>query len=198
MLSDARASASLAPERADAARNRQKILTALREMLKTRSMRDICMDELAQKAEVGKGTLYRRFADRSALCLAVLDEDERELQAQVLAGFGLERSAPPRDKLLVLFRALFDFAFDHADMLEEAFTSMREPLARFRGAPYDWRRRLVARRLSDLALSTSTDTTADALLSLVDPGFLLFHVGNGKTKSALLEEVERILTKIVA
>jgi AcrR family transcriptional regulator len=69
-----------ARERADAARNRERILTAARRLLGRRPIHEICMDEVAREAGVGKGTVYRRFADRSSLCHALLDDSERTLQ----------------------------------------------------------------------------------------------------------------------
>ena len=60
------------------------------------------MDEVARAAGVGKGTLYRRFADRSSLCLALLDDSERALQDRMLQNFGLSRAAPPAEQLMAL------------------------------------------------------------------------------------------------
>ena len=38
------------------------------------------MDDVAAEAGVGKGTLYRRFGDRSSLLRALIDEPERDFQ----------------------------------------------------------------------------------------------------------------------
>lgn len=52
--------------RADALRNRERILTAAREML-VESGADVPLDEIARRAGVGNATLYRHFPDRTAL-----------------------------------------------------------------------------------------------------------------------------------
>jgi AcrR family transcriptional regulator len=57
--------------RTDAARNRERILAAAREMLVEQG-RDIPLDEIARRAGVGNATLYRHFPDRHALLRAVL------------------------------------------------------------------------------------------------------------------------------
>jgi AcrR family transcriptional regulator len=55
-----------APMRADARRNRQQVLAAAKELFAEHGP-DIPMEEIARRAGVGVGTLYRRFPDREAL-----------------------------------------------------------------------------------------------------------------------------------
>ena len=52
--------------RADALRNRERIVTAAREMF-VESGPDVPLDEVARRAGVGNATLYRNFPDRAAL-----------------------------------------------------------------------------------------------------------------------------------
>jgi len=57
--------------RTDAARNRERILAAAREMLVEQGP-DVPFDDIARRAGVGNATLYRHFPDRHALLRAVL------------------------------------------------------------------------------------------------------------------------------
>ncbi|MEU1276142.1 TetR/AcrR family transcriptional regulator [Streptomyces sp. NPDC005799] len=66
------------PLRADAERNRQRLIAAARELYATRGL-DISLDEVARHAGVGIGTAYRRFADRGELVEAVLDGAEQRI-----------------------------------------------------------------------------------------------------------------------
>ncbi|WP_433165309.1 TetR/AcrR family transcriptional regulator [Kribbella sp. CA-247076] len=59
--------------RADAVRNRQKILDAAREQI-TRSGPEAGMDEIAAAAGVAVGTLYRHFPNKTDLVTAVIAE----------------------------------------------------------------------------------------------------------------------------
>lgn len=61
------------PLRADAARNRARILAAAEEVFLERGA-DASLDDVAKRAKVGIGTLYRRFPTRDALLAAVSDE----------------------------------------------------------------------------------------------------------------------------
>lgn len=57
--------------RADALRNRERIITAAREMLVEHGPQ-VPLDEIARRAGVGNATLYRNFPDRDALVREVL------------------------------------------------------------------------------------------------------------------------------
>jgi len=59
--------------RADAERNRQRILVAAEELFLERGA-TVSLDEVAKRAKVGAGTLYRRFPTREALLAATSDE----------------------------------------------------------------------------------------------------------------------------
>src|SRR4051794_38596643 len=74
------------PERADAARNRVKILAAAEELFTTHGAAEVTMEDIARAAGVGRGTLYRRYPDRAAIAVALLDEHERRLQERLLRG----------------------------------------------------------------------------------------------------------------
>ena len=61
------------PLRADAARNRARLIEAARAVFAERGL-DATMDEIARRAGVGVGTAYRRFRNRDDLINALLDE----------------------------------------------------------------------------------------------------------------------------
>jgi hypothetical protein len=52
-------------ERADAARNRRHLLATAREMLAEQGPDKLTMDGLAERACLGKGTVFRRFGTRA-------------------------------------------------------------------------------------------------------------------------------------
>src|SRR6185503_19902238 len=72
--------ANVRPLRADAARNRARVLDAARTAFAEAGL-DVGVEEIARRAGVGKGTLYRRFPTKEALVRAIfediLDEIER-------------------------------------------------------------------------------------------------------------------------
>ncbi|MCW0045609.1 TetR/AcrR family transcriptional regulator [Brevundimonas sp. BT-123] len=66
------------PVRKDAVQNRAALLQAARIVLSEQGL-DAPLDLIAEKAGVGRGTLYRHFADRTELALAVLEADVADL-----------------------------------------------------------------------------------------------------------------------
>jgi AcrR family transcriptional regulator len=68
---DAEAATSERHVRADAQRNRERVLEAANELLATRGV-DVSVDEIAHRAQVGVGTLYRNFPTKEALLEALL------------------------------------------------------------------------------------------------------------------------------
>lgn len=73
-------------ERADAAANRVRILQAARRVLAERGAAGTSIDAVASEAGVGKGTVFRRFGDRSGLFQALSDEHLRVFQDAFIAG----------------------------------------------------------------------------------------------------------------
>ena len=61
------------PLRADARRNREKILVAARAVFAEQGV-DAQMDDVARRADVGVGTVYRHFPTKDALLNALSDE----------------------------------------------------------------------------------------------------------------------------
>jgi AcrR family transcriptional regulator len=68
--------------RADAQRNRERILEVAKQVF-TRRGSEASMDEIAKRAKIGPGTLYRHFATRDDLLAAVyISEVEKLAEAQ--------------------------------------------------------------------------------------------------------------------
>lgn len=129
-------------ERADAARNRAKVLAAAAELFAAQGVDSVSMDAIAAAAGVGKGTLFRRFGDKAGLAVALLDERERELQAAILSGPPpLGPGAAPADRLHAFVDAYLDYAVGHLALVRMSETAA--PGARYRiGAYRFWHRHM--------------------------------------------------------
>src|ERR1700730_14929192 len=120
-------------ERADAARNRERILCAARRLFDERGAGCVSMEEIAEAAGVGKGTLFRRFGSRAALSRALLDEQDRALQDGLIRGVPpLRPGAPPCERLIAFGEDWLDILAMHAELLVAAEVHG----ARFNSAPY--------------------------------------------------------------
>jgi AcrR family transcriptional regulator len=72
--------AEAAPLRRDAQRNRERILSAAREVFADEGL-ETSLEHIARRAGVGIGTLYRRFPDREMLVDALFEDQLQQLVA---------------------------------------------------------------------------------------------------------------------
>jgi AcrR family transcriptional regulator len=150
--------------RADAIRNRERILTAAGRLFADQGVANVSMDAVAAAAGVGKGTLYRAFGDRAGLALALLDERERELQDGFLRGPPpLGPGAPPRERLRAFVRAQLTLLESHLDLIVESENATTG--ARYRSGVYAAWEAHTAVLVREIAPDADAEVTAAALLA---------------------------------
>src|SRR4051794_11257910 len=173
-------------ERADARRNRERILCAAARLIEREGLAAVSMDDVAAEAGVGKGTLYRRFGDRATLVRALVDEQERDFQEQVIRGAApLGPGAPPLERLHAFGAAHLAFLDRHADFVAASEASVG---SRFRADVYVFYRThigvLLRQHLGDD--HPQAGYFADVLLAaLAGDMFLHQRYGQGMTLDAL-------------
>ncbi len=107
--------------RADAARNRERVLCAAARVIERDGAAGLTMGAVATEAGVGKGTVFRRFGDRSSLLHALLDEEERRLQEAVIHGPApLGPGAEPLQRLIAFGDARLEHLARHSEILSAA------------------------------------------------------------------------------
>ncbi|MFD3453258.1 TetR/AcrR family transcriptional regulator [Streptomyces sp. NPDC058691] len=115
--------------RADAARNRRRLLEVAAELSAEHGAANVTMEAVAAAAGVGKGTVFRRFGDRAGLMVALLDHHEQQIQAAFLMGPPpLGPDAPPLDRL----RAFGPAVIRHEHTFRDLYTAVAaHPRRRF-------------------------------------------------------------------
>jgi AcrR family transcriptional regulator len=181
-------------ERADAARNRERILRAARKLIGRKGVRAITLDDVAAEAGVGRATLFRRFPDRAALLLALLDEHERGLQDAILAGDPpLGPGAPPARRVMAFAEALHDLTLAHLELLLGSETTA--PLARMRTGAYAVWHLHLAGLLRAVRPEADPDVLADLILALYDAElqrFLVEERNPAAARELVLDSVRRL------
>ena len=117
-------------ERSDALANRQRILDAAREVFGRRGL-DAEVKEIAERAGVGIGTLYRHFESREGLLAALVHQAGEDLLGRMQPVLGAEE---PRAALRVLIRAGAEF-FEQFGALGEAL--LTRDLEKFHPGGFD-------------------------------------------------------------
>jgi AcrR family transcriptional regulator len=112
-------------ERGDATRNRGRVLAAAAECFAA-DPAGTTMEEIARAAGVGKGTLYRRYPDKAAIAVTLLDEHERALQQRLLDDPPpLGPGAPPHVRLAACYAAMVEFLERHGPLARVVETDAR-------------------------------------------------------------------------
>jgi AcrR family transcriptional regulator len=172
-------------ERADAAANRQQILTAARLLFDQRGVEQVTMDEIARAAGVGKGTLYRRYPDKAMLVVELMDacfvNFERETLDAIQSSSTSEDTSAI-DQLHAFLDRLVDWTEDHTPYLgviADQSEGPRRGSGRC-GPIYRWLHGVVdylLRRASAAGEVNIEDTiyVADVILSAVDVDLYVFQ-----------------------
>ncbi len=158
-------------ERADAARNRVRVLAAAERLFAAGDARNVTMDEIAKEAGVGRATLYRRYPDVAAIATALLDEHERRLQEHILSGPPpLGPGASPAERLAAFCVAMVDLLERHLHLVLGAETGS----ARFGTGAYGFWRAHVRMLLTESG-APDPDGMADGVLAPFAPEVYLFQ-----------------------
>ncbi len=152
-------------ERADAARNRQRVLDAAGRLFAGADPASVTMGDIARAAGVGRATLYRRYPDTAAIAEALLDEHERRLQQELITGSPpLGPGAPAADRLAAFYAAMVELLDQHLHLALGAEVGH----ARYATGAYGfWR--LHVRALLVQARAPDPDTLVEILLAPLAP-----------------------------
>ena len=176
------------PERADAARNRARILQAAARLFSEKDGRELTMEQIAHAAGVGKATLYRRYPDVPSIAVALLDEHERDLQERLLRGEPpLGPGAPPGERLAAFYRAMVALLERHGHLALAAETGRR----RYRTGAYGAWAMHVRGLLSEARLDDHP-ALVDALLAPLAPDVYLHQRGTGLAAERISEDLAEL------
>jgi AcrR family transcriptional regulator len=150
--------------RADAQRNRDRILEVARETF-TQEGLNVPVDLIAERANVGVGTLYRHFPTKEALASAILAS---RLESLIGEAEQLEQSPDPGDAFfgflrLMAERSSADMAL--ADAFTEAGYDVKSGSAQFKDRLLEALGRMLRR--AQAAGAVRADLTASDVLALM-------------------------------
>ena len=162
-------------ERADARRNRERILCAAARLVDEHGIDAVSMDDVAAAAGVGKGTLYRRFGDRWTLVRALIEEPERDFQDELIRG------APPLGPGAPALERLRAFGAGQLALLERHARFMfvgEKAMAGRHGHPvYAFYRTHIRMLLQEGGLGARADYLADVVLAPLSATAFSYHRG---------------------
>jgi AcrR family transcriptional regulator len=176
------------PERADAARNRTRVLAAAADLFATRDPRTVTMDDIAKAARVGRATVYRRYPDTWSIAVALLDEHERTLQERLLRGDPpLGPGAPSAIRLAAFYAAMIELLEAHADLVLGTETGG----ARFATGAYGFWSAHVRSLLVDAGIA-DPDGLVDTLLAPVSAEVYMHQRARGLTSAQITDALSHV------
>ncbi|ALG12407.1 TetR/AcrR family transcriptional regulator [Kibdelosporangium phytohabitans] len=175
--------------RADAARNKEKVLSAAALLFATKGARNVTMADIAQAADVGRATLYRRYPDVASIATALLDAHEHELQEQLLRGDPpLGPGAAPAERLTAFYAAMVELLEQHHELVLGTEVGQ----SRLRTGAYGFWRAHV-RSLLVAAQVPEADALADSLLAPLAPDVYTYQrKEHGLSTKEIIVGLERL------
>lgn len=171
--------------RADAARNRARLLEAAARLVEEHGVDKVTMEAVATAASVGKGTVFRRFGDRTGLLMALLDHTEQQFQTAFISGPPpLGPGASPVERLHAFgCRTLRQTS----EQLDLHLAAEPDAFRRFSSAPYRVRFMHVSMLLRQIDPTTDVELVAQTLMGYLEAA-LLHHLTRQRGMS--LERLE--------
>jgi AcrR family transcriptional regulator len=152
------------PSRSDALKNRALLLDTARRLFAEQGVEAVPMSAIAEAAGVGKGTLYRHFPNKTSLCEALLDDQQRDLQDRTL--HRLRTHTDARENLDWFMREVLLFIVNNQPFLEVGVSqtvmdSLELPAHR-------WWRQTIRGLLGQMQLDGDLEFLSDTLYLLLD------------------------------
>lgn len=185
-----------AAERSDAARNRERLLWAAKELISECGAGGLTMDRLAERAGVGKGTVFRRFGSRAGLMLALLHDSEVDFQSRFMFGPPpLGPGAPALERLVAFGAGRIAYVVEFGDLVLAAEDASR---GRFDvPAAALWHRHIEV-LLDDAGFDADSWLMAGSLGAALDPERLLDLVRrHGVAPERLVASWRDLVTRVV-
>jgi AcrR family transcriptional regulator len=109
---------------------RDRILDAADRLIARFGYRKMTMDDVADEAGIGKGTIYLHFRSKEEVALGTLDRMVARLKERLRGIAGGPGSAPRRLRAMLLARVLhrFDAAQPHSKSIDELMATLRPAL----------------------------------------------------------------------
>ena len=105
-------------ERRDAAENRQRILDAALRLFDQHGVENVSMNQIAMEAEIGSGTLYRRYSNKGELCLDLIKDNVVLCFEEIEAYLEENKNEPPVERLIGILSRFIRFRESKAQLLK--------------------------------------------------------------------------------
>jgi Transcriptional regulator len=160
------------------------ILQTTESLFSKYGVENVSMHQIAKAANVGQGTMYRRYANKGDLCMDLMKDHFQDLQNSVHRFLESAESLPVKERLLAVFQELIRFMEKYAHLFEmiQSYPISRCEHTRtrfFKSPPYVFMHSVITSLLeeairSETARPVNADFTAHMLMASINPKVYIF------------------------
>ncbi|MCO7175783.1 TetR/AcrR family transcriptional regulator [Sporolactobacillus kofuensis] len=190
------------PQRRDANEISKSILQTTESLFSQYGVGNVSMHQIAKAANVGQGTMYRRYANKGDLCLELMSENFHALQEHMLQSLAELKAEPVKVRMQALFKLHLKFLEKHTQLFETIHsyitcTNTTKPF--YEKAPYIFLHQTIRSLLEEAIESKESrpinaDFTAHTLIASMNPKIYNFlRQKNGYSAKEVIENVNKTL-----
>lgn len=184
------------PERRDAAENRERILTTALRLFQRNSVEQVSMTQIAIESQVGPGTLYRRYRNKSELCLDLIKDSVELLFEDIEICLNEHSAASPSHRLKEVIKLFIGFRERKLQLLagvEEGVTNGR-PQSPIQSPIFNDLHEILVRLFKEMSAAAHTEYNsvfkADMLLmALKSDSYVFQRDVRGYSPELLVEQI---------
>ncbi|WP_251550375.1 TetR/AcrR family transcriptional regulator [Neobacillus muris] len=183
-------------ERRDAAENRQRILETASRLFEQFGVEQVSMNQIATVAQIGPGTLYRRYRNKGELCLDLIKDNVVFFFEAIEAYLEENRTEPPSERLREVLRLFIAFRESKAQLLKgvEDFESANRSKSKTKSPLYDELHQILVNLFEEMdsakeALPNSVFRADMVLAALRSDAYLFQREVRGYSPEGILEQL---------
>ena len=183
------------PTRSDAVKNRELLLETAQRLFAEHGVSAVSMSAVAQAAGVGKGTLYRHFANKTELCQELIDADQRDLQERTLRRLR-ENPGEPLENLRWFLPEVVAFINRNLPMFSADLYNVSSMLEH---PAHAWWWQTIRALLKQINPAIDADYSADVLYVMVDSRTIYYQqTTRGYATERILSGVLATLDRLIS
>ncbi|GIK29612.1 MAG: helix-turn-helix transcriptional regulator [Chloroflexi bacterium] len=182
--------------RSDALRNHELILQTARRLFDADGVGSVTMSAIAEAAQIGKGTLYRHFPDKSELLFALIQHESQSLDAAVSER--IQSGEPAVDTLHWFVDQALDYALRNNSLLCEATNHAAGASLRHQSRVW-WRDILSCEFVAAGVAPDEASYAADTVYMMLDAHTLYFQLNQlGYDVASIRRNLHTLIDRIRA
>jgi len=146
-------------ERRDATENRQRILSAALRLFEQNGVEQVSMNQIANEAQVGPGTLYRRYRNKGELCLDLIKDNIVLLFDDIEIYLKQNQVNPPSQRLKGILGLFISFREIMAQLLTgvEEYSSTKQLRSRMQSPLFKELHQLLVELFDEMNVTEQSD-----------------------------------------